>query len=308
MRVTVLGAGAVGGYFGARLAARGVPVTFWVRPARADALRERGLVVQSPYGDLRIAAPRVVTDVRFLEASDVMLVAVKNYHLPAVLDDLARLAADGTRVLPLLNGIEHYDLLDRRLGRAQVLGATAQIFAALDANGEITHVGPLHHLTVGPRDASQDALVRELAALCGAAGVPCQVSEDIVAAIWSKFAMIVALAGVTAAARITLGQLATHAAAEAVFQKALEEVRALAAAEGVTLPDTMATDLAARIHTLPASATTSMYEDLRHGRPLELDALLGAAMRRAVRSGVALPTVETLYGLLAPWEHGEGGA
>jgi len=304
LRVTVVGAGAVGGYFGARLAARGVPVTFWVRPTRAEVLRTQGLVVHSPLGDVHVAEPHVVTEVGALSGSDLVLLAVKNYHLPALVADLAQLAGSGTCVLPLLNGIEHYDLLDRHLGRSWVLGATAQIFASLDANGAVRHTGALHHLTVGPRAAGQEPLCQEFAALCLEAGVPCQVREDITPAIWTKFVMIVALAGVTAAARVPVGSVVGHAATEAVFRTVLGEMLALAEAEGVVLPAAFAADLMARLRTLPAAATTSLLEDLVHGRPLELDALLGAAIRRARRLGAAVPTVETLFGLLEPWEQG----
>jgi 2-dehydropantoate 2-reductase len=278
-------------------------VTFLVRPKRAEQLKKTGLVIQSPFGDVTLE-PTLATSADDIPACDVVLLGVKNYHLQGALPDLQKLAAKGAYILPLLNGVEHFDILAEACGRDKVLGGVVQIISTLDAEGRVVHTSPLHDISFGPLQDGQRSVCEELVAASRGANLRLHLSADIRLDIWRKYAFITAFSGVTAASRLTIDQVFDNPATANVYIHALREMAALAAAQGTKLSESFVDSTVEAGRKLPKGATSSMHQDLRKGLPLEVDSLQGAAVRLARRSGVEVPVVETLYGLLLPYAGG----
>lgn len=299
MKVVVVGAGAVGGYFGSRLAEAGVDVTFLVREKRAAQLRERGLTVRSVHGDYWYT-PQVVTDAAEVEACDVLVVAVKNYHLADTLSTLKPLVERGAKVLPLLNGVGHLDLLRAEFGEAAVLGGYCNIIVTLNEQGDAVHTSPTHEFTFGALVPEQEAVCERLLAAGQGANINLHHSQAIYRDMWQKYLFITAFSGVTTASRLSIDGVMAHPPTREVLRRALTEMHTLAGCKGAVMPDDLVEKLMTYMDGFPAGATSSMHQDFRKGLPLEVESLQGVAVRYAKEEGIDLPTVRTLYGLLVP--------
>ncbi|HWJ02732.1 MAG TPA: ketopantoate reductase family protein [Verrucomicrobiae bacterium] len=304
MKITVLGAGAVGGYFGGRLAEAGLDVTFLVRERRAEQLNKTGLVIKSSQGDLVLSNPKIVTTVEDIPACDLVLFTVKNYHLADSLGTLKALVAKGAKVLPLLNGVEHFDLLAQALGAENVLGGICHIIATLDSEGGVVHAGPLHNISFGPLQPEQQEFCRSFQAAASTAKLKIALSSNVREDIWNKYAFITAFSGITTASRLSIDKVIATEPTREVYRQVLNEMVALAAAKGVKLPESFANDTVERMHKMAPGSTSSMHQDFRKGLWLEVESLQGAAVRLGKEAGLEMPAVFTLYGLLKPYEHG----
>ncbi|HEX3015900.1 MAG TPA: ketopantoate reductase family protein [Desulfobacteria bacterium] len=304
MRITVIGAGAVGGYFGGRLAEAGEDVTFLVRANRAKQLANTGLEIISPCGNYLLPNPKAVVDSRAIKACDLVILAVKNYHLAGTLAQLEPLVASGAKILPLLNGVEHFDILAQKFGSEAVLGGLCKIISTLDGEGRIHHTNNLHRITFGPIQASQTAFCHQVKQTLDRAKVEIELSEDIWADIWGKYAFITAYSGITTASRLTIDAVLQVEACKELYFRALQEMWNLAKACGTMLPADYVAQNEKFALAFEKGSTSSMHQDFRKGLPLEVESLQGAAIRRALRFNVDLPTVRTLYGLIKPFEHG----
>ncbi|SDO74267.1 2-dehydropantoate 2-reductase [Paenibacillus sp. yr247] len=304
MKITVIGAGAVGGYFGARMMEAAIDVTFLVREKRAEQLQKTGLRIHSNFGETHLQNLQLATHPDDIKACDLVIVAVKNYQLPNAIDSIRPLVAKGAKVLPLLNGIEHYAVLKEALGVDAVMGGMCQIIATLNESGEIVQTGPVHDLFVGPLELGQENLGKLLREACAGANMSVTYREDILAQIWQKYAFITSFSGVTTASRLPIGELLACDAAKRVFHNALSEMSALAESKEVTLPKGFADYILAMMNKLPKESTSSMHQDLIKGLPLEVESLQGGALRMAAQSEINLPTISTIYGLIKPFEHG----
>lgn len=304
MRITVIGAGAVGGYFGGRMLEAGMDVTFLVREKRAEQLREKGLQIRSDLGEAHLHNLRLAIDPERIEACDLVIVAVKNYQLPVAIDSIRSLIAKGAKVLPLLNGVEHYDVLREAFGVEAVMGGMCQILAKLDQEGEVVQIGSVHDLSVGPLHAGQEQLGQLLKEACIGASMRISYRDDILKQIWKKYAFITAFSGVTTASRLPIGELIGCEATQKVLHNVLSEMSELAAAKEVPLADGFADHTLGLMHKMLKESTSSMHQDLMNGLPLEVESLQGGAIRMAVACGLNLPTVSTLYGLIKPFEYG----
>ncbi len=295
MRILILGAGALGGYYGLRLAEAGAEPRFLVRPGRARQLAEQGLRVQS--GGALLQRP-VHTVLSAAEAgpADLILLTCKAYDLPAALEAIAPAMAPHSLVLPLLNGLAHLDALDACFGAARVLGGVAYIAATLGADGLIRHTSPADTLVFGARDGSRPAAMTALAEAFAASPVAARLSDDILQELWEKWCMLAAGAALCCLMRGTVGEVMATNHGAAIAQALLEEARAVAATAGHA-PRPAAAAQATRMLTDPASRwAASMMRDLEAGAPrLEADHILGDLIRRADAAAIPVKLIEAAY-------------
>lgn len=303
MNITVVGAGATGGYFGARLAESGLNVTFLVRERRAAQLKEKGLVIKSIMGDLTLKDPQVAIKAEDIAACDLVLLALKNYQLEAALPQLKILVKNGAKVLPFLNGVEHFEILSKELGAENVLGGVCRIISTLDAEGNIQHNGKVHQITFGELEPSSKEFCLKLEQALSQVNFKARYNENILQEIWSKYAFITVFSGVTSAGDLTIDQVHPHEATKELYRRCLEEMKGLAQAYGVVLEGFVEQNVDG-LPKYPKGSTSSMHQDKRKGLPLEVESLQGAAIRLAERKNMKVPTIETLYGLIKPYEMG----
>ena len=306
-KVAIVGVGAVGGYFGGRLAARGYETTFVARSRTLQALQSRGLMVQSPLGALALSPSQLHSCEHLEEVGpvDVVLLCVKTWQVAELAAKLAPLVAAGGVVLPLQNGIESPDLLTRALGAQHVLGGLCRIIARQTAPAEISHLGGEPEILLGAVSQAQSAIEAKAAAIAqalGSAGVRCQVRSDIATALWEKLAFIAAFASVGANTQAPIGELRSIPETRALLARLLQEVGAVAAAHAVKLPSELVPNTLSYIDKMPALATSSLQRDMAAGVPSELDALIGVIPRLGRAAGVATPYFEALHACLLPAE------
>lgn len=299
MRLLVLGAGGTGGYFGGRLAQAGVDVSFLVRPARAALLRERGLRIRSPLGDADVPV-QVITADTLSEAApfDLVLLSCKAYDLHSAMDAIAPAVDAGARVLPLLNGLRHYEALDARFGFGNVLGGLCFISATLGVDGEVLHLGRPASMTFGERDGqAPDARLQGLAAACAQAGIDHLHAGDIAQAQWVKYSFLTALAAGTCLMRAPIGTIVAGEGG-ADFMAALhEECLAVAAASGQPVPAPAQTSARETLTAAGSPMKASMLRDLEAGQRVESAHIVGDMVHRATVHGIATPC------LRAAWVH-----
>lgn len=302
MKIAVVGTGAVGGYFGARLAAAGSEVHFLARGESLAALRERGLRVDSVLGDLTLAADetRATDDPGDIGPSDVVLFTVKSYDTDVAAERLGPLLQDGTAVISLQNGIDNEDRIAARIGSEHVVGGVAYLFAHRAGPGHVRHTGGPARIVFGELSGERSPRTEAFLGECQRAGIAAEIAPDIRVALWSKFVFICAQAGLTAASRQPIGVIRDTPATWELFRRVLEEVAAVGRAEGVALPDDLVAKHLEFASALEAHGRSSMYDDLAAGRRMELEALLGEVVGRGARGGVLTPVSEVLYGLLLP--------
>lgn len=304
MNITVIGAGATGGYFGARLAESGLTVTFLVRQNRANQLKANGLVVKSVFGDLTIKDPMIAVSCQEIPHCDLVLLCLKNYQLTAAFPMLKELVSKGAKILPLLNGIEHFEILAKEFGQENIIAGNCKINSTLDADGNILHTSKLHKIIFGEITSAQAEFCQRLQKILSRANLDILYSQNIWVEIWIKYAFITVFSGVTAAGNLTTDLIYKEEATRQMFQCALQEMQLLAAAYQVKLPDSFVASSTQSLEKYPKGTTASMHQDLKKGLPLEVESLQGAAIRLAARKGLKLPTIETLYSLIKPYELG----
>jgi 2-dehydropantoate 2-reductase len=299
VRILVVGAGAIGGYFGARLAAAGRDVTFLVRERRADQLRRHGLQVISPLGNISLPAPSLVNSKDLRGIYGLILVSSKSYDLEASIEDFADGMGPDSRVLPLLNGMRHLDVLDARFGARRVLGGLARISSTLDAAGRIHQLGPFNALAFGARDAGE-TLIDGVADALQVPGFDALLSHDILHEMWEKWVFIAAAASTTSLMRATVGDIVA-ADAQDIPVRLLQECAAIAAANGFP-PREAASTAGLAILTAPGSGfTASMLRDIEQGGRVEADHIVGDLLGRASHAPPA-PLLTTAYAHLRAYE------
>jgi 2-dehydropantoate 2-reductase len=296
MRWLVLGAGAVGGYFGGRLAEAGRDVTFLVRGARAGALAEHGLTVHSPLGDCHVPV-KVATADRLGGPYDVVLLTAKHYDLDGAIEAIRPAVGSETAVLPLLNGLVHLDRLDAAFGAAHVLGGVAYVGAVLLPDGTIRHVNRLSAIAQGERGGGGGVSERTRAIAAEFAGskADAPASDNIALEMWEKFVFISAMAGMNCLMRGTIGEIAATADGQSLMSRTLAECRAAAAAAGFRPRPEPSARLDAMLTETGSPNSASMRQDLEAGRRTEADAIIGDMIRRAGGFGIATPMLRAAY-------------
>lgn len=288
MRFLVLGAGAIGGYFGGRLAEGGADVTFLVRPRRAQRLAERGLVVRSALGDIERPVKTVLAD-QVTEPFDTVLLSSKAYDLDSAMAAIAPAMGRDSVVLPLLNGLNHLDALRARFGAARVLGGACYIGATLDASGEVRHGGEMQALTFGEIAGGRSARCDAILAAFTPTKVKASISDDIIQTMWEKFVMLAALAAATTITRAVIGEILEAPSGEAFMMESLAECQKVAAAEGHAASDKWLASVRKMLTARGSQFTASMMRDLVGGGPTEGEHIIGDLVRRAAAHGIAVP-------------------
>ncbi|RFU62895.1 ketopantoate reductase family protein [Peribacillus glennii] len=302
MNIVIMGAGAVGAYFGGRLAETGQNIHFLVREGRARQLNENGLEIKSTHGDYHFDHLNFTADAGDIENPDLVILAVKGYHLNGTIPLLKTLATKGAKVLPLLNGIEHIPILQKELGFDAVIGGSAYIIATLDDKGYVIHSSGQHDIVFGPLHPSQEEICSQLEAISRDAKMKSRLSREILYELWNKYTFITAFSGVTTASGLEIGEILSSPPTAELLDKVLKEMQKLAKSQGVTLSDEEVAHAFTKFGKFPSSATSSMHQDRRKGLTLEVEHLQGGALRLAKQAGISLPVVETLYGLIKPFE------
>ncbi|HEX3398661.1 MAG TPA: ketopantoate reductase family protein [Steroidobacteraceae bacterium] len=299
MRILVVGAGAIGGYFGARLIAAGRDVTFLVRERRAEQLRRDGLVLRSPLGDLNLPTPSLVSANDLNGDYGLIIVSNKSYDLASSIEDFAAGVGENSRVLPLLNGMRHLDVLDARLGARRVLGGLARISSTLDAQGRIHQFGTFNSLAFGSRRRGETP-VDDVAEALRVPGFDALLSADILQEMWEKWVFIAAAASTTSLMRATVGDIVA-AGAQDIPVGLLQECAAIAAENGHA-PREAASSAGLGVLTAPGSDfTASMLRDIEQHSRIEADHIVGDLLRRASKAS-ASPLLATAYAHLRVYE------
>jgi 2-dehydropantoate 2-reductase len=307
MKIAILGSGAVGGYYGAKLVRAGHEVTFIARGAHLAAMRERGLEIRSPaLGDFTVAV-RAESDPARVGPVDLVIVAVKAYDNDTALPLVAPMLAEQTAVLPLQNGVDTAGLLAARYGESAVLGGVTYIATALASPGVIEQTGTHRRIVFGevfgalPRISARVRAIQQ--ALAGA-DIQAEAVEDGRVPIWEKFIFLVSLAAFTGASRLPIGPLWADPAIRERFLDGCREIERLARAEGVPVAPDVVDRISAYVGGIPGTMRSSLLIDLSQGKRIEVEELLGSVVRRAARAGVPVPITSTLYAVLKPWAAG----
>ena len=310
MKIAIVGAGGVGGYFGARLAAAGHEVAFLARGAHKDAMKAKGLTVHSPLGEIHLPSPDVVDDPAAVGPCEIVLFCVKLWDVPDAAEIVRPMLSAESCVVPIQNGVSVTDTLSGLLGAEHVLGAVTQISASIEAPGVIRHHGDFARLIFGELGGEpgggSSARVERLEASCQAAGIEARVSPDIAVDIWQKFVFLAAMAGATAFYRVPIGEIRDDPECRARLEALLRETAAVGRAKGVRLPEGLEEGSLGFLDNLPPAMKSSMQLDLERGRRLELEWLNGEVVRLGAELGVPTPETAAVFEALKPYALGGG--
>jgi len=304
MKVAVFGAGGVGGYLGARLADCGHEVHLIARGDHLDALQSSGLRVESVAGDTTVECP-ATDEPSEVGPCDAVLFCVKSHDTRAAAADLGPLLGSETVVVSFQNGVDNEAWLAEEIGREHVAGGVAYIFSTIGSPGVVEHTGGPARFVFGELDGERTPRMETLDdALSAADGVEAVLADDVRVELWRKFCLICAQAGMTATTRLPLGEIRDTEASWTMYRRLMEEVSAVARAEGVNLPESVVDEWCGFVQELDAGMYSSLHYDLTHEKPLELDALHGSVVRHADEVGVDVPMNEAVHAILRPWADG----
>lgn len=301
MRILVLGAGATGGYFGGRLIQAGRDVSFLLRPRRAAHVREEGLNIRSPKGNVHVK-PKVVTLGKVSAPYDVIFLSCKAYDLSSALDAIAPAVGENTSIVPLLNGMRHIEILDQRFGAKRVLGGLCSIAVTLATDGAIDHLGSMHLLRFGERDGKLSARVVALAAQMKDANIDAKASGHIVSAMWEKWVMLASLAGMNCLMRADVTTIVDAPDGRNLCLQMLDECSAVASAHGHPPRGQVLADIRAFVDKPYGAFTASMLRDLEQGKRTEADHILGDLIAHAESRDVETPLLRAAYCHLKAYE------
>ena len=299
MRILMLGAGGVGGYFGAKLARAGEDVTFLARGRHLAAMRATGLRVRSAIDGESLTKVAAVDDLAGVPPVDVAFLSVKANDTEAVLERARPAVGPDTAVVSLQNGVQSAEIIDRVLGGGHALGGAAYIFAVIEEPGVIAH-RLLGRIAFGELDGRRTPRAERLLAALTAAAIPVELSSDIRRVMWEKYLLICAQAGMTALSRAPSGALRAHEPTWAMYRALVEEVAAVGRAEGVAVGADSVNGVMRAAESLAATSYSSLHHDLVNGKPLELEALHGHLVRLGRRHGVPTPMALAVYAALLP--------
>jgi 2-dehydropantoate 2-reductase len=301
MRILVVGAGALGGYFGGRLLEAGRDVTFLVRDRRAAQLAKSGLVIKSKLGDTTLPNPPTVMADKLREPFDLILLSCKAYDLAAAADSFAPAVGGKTAILPLLNGMAHLDYLGGRFGAGPVLGGQCLISATLDAEGRVLHLNDTHLLSFGEQDGSKSERGVAIAATFSGVNFESRLSAAILQEMWEKWAFIAAAAGICCLMRAPFGDI-TAAGASDYTIGIFDECCAIAAASGFVVSDSSVTRSRAMFTAPGSPIAASMLRDIEHGARIEGDHIVGDLLRRGGKHPGGFPLLQIAYAHLRTYE------
>ena len=304
MKIAVMGAGAIGGYFGGRLAKAGFDVSFIARGAHLDVIRKNGLKVLSPLGDFTIHPATVTDDPAKVGPMDVILFMVKNYDTLQAAEQIRPLVGPDTAIIPFQNGVEARAMLSNVLGARHVLGGVAFIPASIQEPGVIKHNAELAKLVFGEFDKQITPRAVAFLDALEKAEVAGEISADISMVLWSKLMFLTSMSAINCITRQPVGLVQSDGETIALYMDAMREVAAVAVAHGVSLGEEAIANNMALAKSFPPNNKTSMFQDLEAGRRLEIDYLSGAVVRLGREKGIETPIHRTAWVAIKPWING----
>jgi 2-dehydropantoate 2-reductase len=306
MRILVVGAGAIGGYFGGRLLQAGRDVTFLVRPRRAAELASAGLVIKSPTGNVTLQQPPTVQADRIAEQFDLVLLSCKAFDLDDAIKSFAPAVGSRTAIIPLLNGMLHLDRLDRKFGRERVLGGLCAIAVTLNEHREVVQLQPMQSLGFGERDGRLSERVRAIAEVMASGQFGAAASEHIIQEMWEKWVFLASLAASTCLMRAAVGHILAAPGGKDFILGMLDECSAVAAAEGFAPRAPFLERVRGMLTAEDSQLTASMFRDIKAGAPVEADHVIGDLIARGDAAKVPVPKLRTAYAHLKAYESQRG--
>ena len=301
MRIVVVGAGAVGGYFGGRLAQAGHDVTFLVRPQRAAILRAGGLQVVSPHGDFTVQ-PKVITTAEVAPTYDIVLLSVKSYALPSAIGDFAPAMGPQTVIVPVLNGMRHMDVLMDRFGKHAVLGGVCVVATEIDPQGRIIQLADFQSLRYGELDGQKTERVEAVDQALRDAGFDAAISTQILQDMWQKWVQLASLGAITCLLHGNIGEIVAVPGGAELSLTALSECAAIAGACGYPPSAAFLAEKSAQQTATGSPLASSMYRDFRKGAPVEADAILGDLIERAEKHNISAPLLQAAFVSLSMYQ------
>jgi len=304
MRIAIIGAGGVGGYFGARLQQAGADVGFVARGAHLEALRRDGLTVESPLGDIHLPRVNATDNAADLGQADIVWLAVKLWDTEAAIRSMKSVVGPDTGIISFQNGVQKDDVLRQAFGDRAVVGGVGYIAANIERPGVIKHTGTMQRLIFGEYDGSRSARAEALLDACTRGGINAELSDDIRRAIWEKYVFLVGLSGSTTTMRATIGPIRSHPRTRAFLFDLMRETVAVGRALGVALPADYADQRLTFVDSLPETMTSSMHHDLNGRKRLEVSWLSGGVVQLGDRTGLPTPMNRAVWDVLALQEMG----
>lgn len=304
MRVGVMAAGAVGGYYGARLVAAGHEVVFFARGAHLDAIRKHGLKIESPLGDLHLKAVNAIDSTVGIAPVNLVLFAVKLWDTERSAEQLRPLVRPGTRVITLQNGVDSVRLLTPILGSEAVVGGSTYLATVIAAPGVVRHTSSFARVVCGRTDGKPDTVLAAYVEEMRAAKIDIHLSDAMQTELWKKFVLLSGTSGITASTRQSLGPIRDDPDMRAFFFRLMSEAIAVGKASGVVFPGDYVAELERRVAEFPPDMKASMAHDLERGNRLELDWLAGTIVRIGREHGVPTPANEAVYAILKSYRFG----
>lgn len=301
MRFLIVGAGAIGGYFGGRLVQKGENVTFLVRESRQAQLAATGLSIRSVHGDYQTPV-QTLTYGEDTEPFDCVILAVKAYHLPQLLVDLAPYVGEQTVILPLLNGYNHFELLKQRFGQEKVLGGLCNIETTLDPQGVILHTSPFHSMVFGEWTGGESERSQVLYSHLSDAGFTVTLSQNIQQEVWKKYIFIASFSGITTLMDSPIGPILAAPQCRAIYVRLVREIVDLARSAGMPVGPDMEASTLQRVLSAPPGMTSSMHRDMQKQLPVEADHLQGSLLDLDTEGKGSYPILEAVHARLKVYE------
>src|SRR5438552_4395517 len=307
MRILVVGAGAIGGYFGGRMLQAGRDITFLVRPRRAAELASAGLVIKSSNGDVTLPNPPVVQADTLKEKFDVVLLSCKAFDLDDAIKSFAPAVGTNTSIIPLLNGMSHLDALDQKFARERVLGGLCAIAATLNEAREVVQLAPMQSLNFGERDGKMSDRIRAIADVFNSGNFGATASEHIMQDMWEKWVFLASLAAATCLMRTSVGNIMASPGGKDFLLGMLDECSAVAAAEGHAPAGPFFQRTRGLLTTEGSPMTASMFRDIKAGQPVEADHVIGDLVASADAAKIPVPKLRTAFTHLKAYEKQRAG-
>lgn len=301
MRILIVGAGGIGGYFGGRLVEKGKDVTFLVRQNRQQQLQKNGLIIRSVHGDLTVQ-PKTITTKDTVTPFDVILFSTKSYHLDQAIEDIQPFTDEQTVILPLLNGIAHIPVLKEALGDEKIIGGLCFISTTLNDEGEIVQTSPFHQLIIGEFDQRQTERIQQISAVFTGINVKFTLSDHIERDMWHKYLYITVVAGMTTLMRAPVGPIRESAGGLDFMRRLFKETAEVMHKHGAPIIDEVIDQHMLSIETSPYDYKSSMLRDMENGALTEGEHLHGYLLHLAKKYQIETPLLEIVYQNLKVYE------
>jgi 2-dehydropantoate 2-reductase len=308
MRILIVGAGAVGGYFGARLAQAGRDVTFLVRAKRAEQIQAHGLEILSPYYGNFTVRPKTITAVQIASPYDIIFLSVKSYGLAAAIDDFAPAVGPRTVIIPSLNGMQHIDVLTKRFGENAVLGGVCYVATEVDSQGRIVQLAPFQSIDYGELNGKKTTRIEAVDQFFQGAGFDAAISADILLDMWQKWVFLASVGTITCLLNGNIGEIVAVPGGAHLTLSALGECAAIASACGHPLPEKFLAEKSSQLTAADSTLTSSLYRDREEQAPVEVDSILGDLVERGWKQGVSSPIVLAAFVSLTIYQRGRARA